>query len=248
MKPDPFHTVEKVLKERFPDAVLGFVAGSFIRGEETKFSDIDLVVIFKKLDFAWRESFTFDGWPVEAFVHDPETLAYFFTEVDGKDGTPSLPNMVLEGRIISDRDQLGVKLKALAQKVIDQGPPQWTSDQIYYARYQITDLIDDLRDPRNLLEASIVSMKLEEVLGNFYFRANNKWSSSLKHIPRKLLKMNRPFGEHWIKAFEDSLSGDSQAVICITEEILKPFGGLLFDGYKREAPASWRLPIDNINL
>jgi len=248
MKPDPFLTAEKVLKEKFPDAVLGFAAGSFVRGEETKFSDIDLVVIFKKLDSAWRESFTFDSWPVEAFVHDPETLAYFFKEVDGKDGVPSLPNMVLEGRIISDVGQLGVKLKKLAQKVLDQGPPRWTADEIYHARYQICDLIDDLRDPRNQLEAAIVSMKLEEMLGNFYFRANNQWSSSLKHIPRKLLKVNKVFGERWMKAFGDSLSGDSRDVISLTEEILKPFGGLLFDGYKREAPSKWRLSINDFEL
>ncbi|HPI41192.1 MAG TPA: hypothetical protein PLJ21_10340 [Pseudobdellovibrionaceae bacterium] len=43
MKPDPFQTAETVLKEKYPDALLGIVAGSFIRGEETEYFDIDLV-------------------------------------------------------------------------------------------------------------------------------------------------------------------------------------------------------------
>ena len=59
-------------------------------------SDLDLVVVFQKLENAYRESSRFDNWPVEAFVHDSETLNYFF-QMDRVSGVPSLPNMVNEG-------------------------------------------------------------------------------------------------------------------------------------------------------
>src|SRR5688572_21616157 len=70
----PVEVAKDILQKRFPKALFGFVAGSFHRGEATTTSDIDLVIIFEKLEFAWRESFMFEDWPVEAFVHDPETL------------------------------------------------------------------------------------------------------------------------------------------------------------------------------
>jgi hypothetical protein len=84
----PVDVASDILKDRYPDALLAFVAGSFNRGEATMFSDIDLVVIFQKLDNAWRESFVFQDWPVEVFAHDPETLRYFFRD-DAKSGVPS---------------------------------------------------------------------------------------------------------------------------------------------------------------
>jgi hypothetical protein len=40
------------------------------------YSDLDLVVIYKRLPNAYGESFRFDDMPVEALIHDP-TLNYF---------------------------------------------------------------------------------------------------------------------------------------------------------------------------
>ena len=73
---------------RYADAGAVFAAGSIVRGEGTPFSDLDLVIVYPQLERAYRESFRFDGLPVEAFVHDPATLEYFFTEVDRPTGIP----------------------------------------------------------------------------------------------------------------------------------------------------------------
>ena len=52
-------------------------------GEGTSHSDIDLVVIFASLEHARRGVFLFiyDSVPIEAFLHDPATLRYFFENV-----------------------------------------------------------------------------------------------------------------------------------------------------------------------
>jgi hypothetical protein len=243
----PFEVAKEILVKRYGEAVVGFVAGSFNRNEETQYSDIDLVVVFPKLESAWRESFKYEGWPVEAFVHDPETLLYFFNEVDGKDGTPSLPMMVVEGPCIPSENVIGKKLKSQAQEVIDKGPPLWGKEAIYHNRYMITDLIDDIRDPRNLIEAFAVLGSLHETLGNFYFRANGKWSASRKHIPRKLKQINPELHDRWVLAFNEALNGRMDKVIQLATEITEPFGGLLFDDYRRDAPAAWRL-VDSTQL
>ena len=242
-KRNPVEVAKEILKNRYPSAVVGFVAGSFNRGEETAFSDIDLVVVFEKVEFAWRESFTFCDWPVEVLAHDPETLNYFFREVDGKDGVPSLPFMVLEGTPIPDNHELIFKLKSLADQVLDEKPPEWTEETIYHQRYGLTDLIDDLRDPRNSFEAHVTIGALHEMLGNFYFRSERIWSASRKHIPRRISKINPPLGKEWIEAFEKAYAGNSNHLIELTQKILNPYGGLLFNEYRRNAPASWRKPL-----
>ncbi|MDV3348989.1 nucleotidyltransferase domain-containing protein [Leptothoe sp. LEGE 181152] len=104
-------------KQHYPDAEIIFLAGSIIRGEATATSDLDLVVVFQQLPAAYRESFQFEGWPVEAFVHDPETLRYFFFEVDSPTGIPSLPAMVSEGIEIPQPSELSRELKQLADDI-----------------------------------------------------------------------------------------------------------------------------------
>ena len=110
-------TVAKTIyEEKFPQAQVVFLAGSVVRGEGTPSSDLDLVVVYEKLVSAYRESFKFMNRPVEAFVHDPETLRYFFYEVDRPSGVPSLPTMVKEGMEIPGPNELSDTCKIMTEK------------------------------------------------------------------------------------------------------------------------------------
>src|SRR5262245_10879787 len=109
--------------ERYPESLAAFAAGSIVRGEGTAHSDLDLVVILPALTCAWRESFIFEGYPVEAFVHDPETLEYFFVEVDRPSGMPMLMHMVVEGIEIPEPTDVSRALKRRALEIMDAGPP-----------------------------------------------------------------------------------------------------------------------------
>ena len=109
----------QILTSKYPNARLIFLAGSIVRGEGTSFSDLDLVVIFDKLPAAYRESFYFQDFPVEAFVHDPETLNYFLHDVDRPSGIPSLAQMILEGVEVPKPSELSGSLKELATSVLE---------------------------------------------------------------------------------------------------------------------------------
>jgi predicted nucleotidyltransferase len=105
-----------IKNERYPASAFVFAAGSIFRGEDTPYSDLDLVVIYQRLPNAYRESFRFQAFPVEAFVHDPETLKYFFYEVDCPSGVPGLPQMVWEGIEIPESSALSQALKAMPDR------------------------------------------------------------------------------------------------------------------------------------
>lgn len=232
---DYLEVAKEVLAKRYPEADSAFVAGSITRNEETQYSDIDLVVVFNKLENAHRESFVFEGWPVEAFVHDPETMNYFFFESDAKSGHPVLPRMVAEGIVIPATTALSAELKALANKVIKTGPPKLTESEFVDRRYFITDLVDDIRAPRSQSEALATGTKLYEILGDFYLRAQGLWSGSGKGLARSISNASPTMAKQLEHAFSKLFSGDSSAIVKIAEDILKPYGGFYFEGYIRVA-------------
>jgi hypothetical protein len=86
---------------------------------------------------------------------------------------------------------------------------------------------------------------LHEQLGDFYFRAQGIWSAAKKHIPRRLAKLSPALFERWQEAFLEAWHGETRRLIDLTEEILRPHGGFLFDGYRRDAPTDWKI-TDNL--
>lgn len=242
MQTQLFTITSDILKRKYPQAKAIFLAGSVVRGEGTSTSDLDLVVLFEKLDCAYRESFIFEGWPVEAFVHDPKTLEYFFYKIDGPTGFPSLASMVSEGVVVPEADNLTDSVKALANSIIDDGPPKWSREEVDNSRYLITDLIDDIRDPRTNQEMIATATQLYPALANHYFRSKNIWSAKGKTIPRRLHQVDAAFARKFLECFDEIfISRNTTKVIELSVKVLESEGGYLFEGHRLEAPKSWRM-------
>jgi predicted nucleotidyltransferase len=240
-KPTPQEVVKRILKLKFPEAKVIFLAGSVVRGEGTAYSDLDLVVVFEKIKTAWRDSFYFEGWPVEVFIHDFETIRYFFTELDYKVGIPSLANMVTQGIEIPTSTEFSDRIKKMAKETIEAGPPAWSPKDLQWARYSVTDLCDDLREPRSTAELVATAVRLYKTLSNFYLRSQRLWSGSGKHIPKRLAQVDLSFAKKFDEAFQNVFSKhDASQVLSLAENVLNPYGGFLFENAFAECPVEWR--------
>jgi predicted nucleotidyltransferase len=234
-------TAEAIRAERYAQCCAFFVAGSLIRNEGTAYSDLDLVVVYPRLKCAYRESFQFGGYPVEAFVHDPETLEYFFVEVDRPSGVPALPQMVAEGLEVPEPSDLSRALKQRATAIIEMGPPLLDAEGEQRLRYAVTDVLDDLRGARSYEELMGTGSQLYEALANYYFRSMGLWSARGKAIPRGLVRADSTLCAAYCRSFESLFrNGDTRQVIDLAEDMLRARGGPLFDGYKSDAPEAWR--------
>jgi len=241
---DLIKITKQILDDRYPDADVIFLAGSLLRGEGTPYSDLDLVVIFEQLPHPWRESFNFQGYPVEAFVNDPETLNYFMNEIGRPSGHSSLAHMVSEGVEVPGPTKISLSLKRITADLIAAGPPKLRDEDERKLRYTITNLIDDIRLPRSKEELVASGAELYGALANYYFRANGLWSAVNKSIPRRLGKANPELCSRFREGFDQLFAGGkSDKVIALAEEILKRHGGFLFDGYKHEASPDCRKPL-----
>jgi uncharacterized protein (DUF1330 family) len=245
MRPDPTAAALAIAAERYPAAAVVFLAGSVLRGEGTETSDLDLVVVHERVDAAYRESFLHEGWPVEAFVHDPETLRYFFEQDARAAGVPSLADMVANGVPLPRASERAAALKALAAATLAAGPPQWTEAELAASRYAVTNLVDDLKSPRSRAELAATAATLYPALATHFLRARGLWSATAKTIPRRLAAVDPSVAERFVQAFAAVLERRETAVVIrLASDVLEPDGGWLFAGYKAVAPREWRTSGD----
>lgn len=241
---DPREVASEVLCTRYAGAAFLFLAGSVVRREHTATSDLDLVVVFERIGRARRESFTHGGWPVEAFLHDASTLRYFFGDVDRPSGVASLASMVAEGVELPASTALSRRLKAMASEHLAAGPPPWGRSEVDASRYAITDLMQDMRDPRSPQELRASAAVLHARVADHYLRSRQLWSARGKTIPRRLRQVSPAFAAAFEAAFDRAFEqADCAPLFALCEELLAPDGGWLFDGYALDAPETWRKDI-----
>ncbi|MBN8540888.1 MAG: nucleotidyltransferase domain-containing protein [Deltaproteobacteria bacterium] len=237
----PIFAAKDLFETRYHGADAVLVAGSVVRGEASAYSDLDLVVIFPKVPAAYRESFTHKGWPVEAFIHDLETLRYFFYRVDRPEGSATLCEMVKEGLEVPGPSKATDEAKALAAMILKEGPPALSAEEVEDRRYNISELIDDLREPRSRHEMNASAARLYGDLGDFFCRSRGAWTGLGKGLLKRIKSLDPAMARRFSDSFDQVfLHGQPAALIALTEEWLTPYGGFLFDAYRREAPHNWR--------
>jgi len=237
---------EAALASRFAGAACAFVAGSIMRGEGTRGSDIDLVVLFPQLERAWRESFIAEEFPVEAFVHDPETLAYYL-EQDIESGRPVMLDMVSSGVVIGPQRMLAEPIRAATARTLAEGPRPLAGPAYDTMRYMISDLIDDLRGQRPPAEMAAIAAQLHPRLIDLMLLGRGMWTGTGKWAPRLLRRFDSQLADRFDEAFRAAISGDAAALMALAETELGRHGGHFFDGYTQKAPLDARIPAGSGN-
>lgn len=232
----------KIKELHYPDAAVAFAAGSVFRGEGNEFSDIDIVVLYDEpFEDVRRESIIVEGWPVEAFIQNVQAQEYFFDK-NYKDGVPVMLNLVIEGVEIPGPCALSQQQKAEALRIYHQGPAPLDDKDMRARRYHLSDAIDDLRGCVKPHEGCAILSKLYMNLADFHLRAAGNWSgNSGKGLARAMRRYAPEMADRYFDAFEAAFKHDQMdKVISLAEDILQPYGGILFH-YKQEAdPNEWR--------
>lgn len=245
-KLEPIEAAKLLLNEKFQDAEVVILSGSTVRGDATETSDLDIVVIYKKLECARRESFNYQEWPVEVFIHDLETLKYFFEEVDKPSRNPSLPQMVKEGVSVTPENETLKIAKKMAEEFFEIGPPKASTEKLNNCRYGISDLVEDLKSTRNDNELIAIGVRLFDVLSEYLFQRNDSWSGKGKWVSRKLLEIDKCLEKNFFDSFNVLFeSKNPTEVISFVTEVLKSDGGYLFEGHNLDAPKDWRMTIED---
>jgi hypothetical protein len=230
---------DRCLAARFTGAAFAYVAGSIMRGEGTAFSDIDLIVVFPSLERARRESFMQDGFPVEAFVHDPQTLAHYL-HADADSGFPSMVNMVAAGTILGADIPRARTVQAQAARMLAAGPKPLAGGNYDMLRYQVTDLADDLRGQRPPEEVAAIAAQLYQKLADLILLGHGEWAGRGKWAPRLLRRLDAQLATEFEAAFVLAAEGDGARFLALVDRVLAMHGGRYFEGYRQDAPLEAR--------
>jgi len=229
---------ERILQTRYPEADAGLAAGSFIRGNATPGSDLDFVVLFAELPNARRESFLFEGVPVDVFVHTPETIRLYWQK-DLDSGKPAMLTMTREGVIVGPKPAAAEMLKAEAEAIYANGPPPLEGEELERWRYLATDRLADLADARPWPEVLGTATWLYLSLSEFNPRVNGRWAGTGKWAARALAAIDPAVEGEFSAAFDALFERrDVAPLIAFGEKALAPHGGLLFDGYTSKGEAA----------
>lgn len=226
----PTEAAHLFIKKYFPNCQAALLAGSVVRGEATETSDLDIVIFDKSIMSAYRESLFDMGWAIEVFVHNLNSYKEYFKN-DFKRAKPSLPRMVSEGLILKD-DGIIDGIKNEARELLEHGPEEWAKETIEIKRYFLTDTLDDFIGSSNRAEELFIANRLAELVSEFVFRTNRKWTGTSKWLIRSLRHYDENFANHFVEAFDLYYkTGDKEQIIQLVDEVLQPFGGRLFDGF-----------------
>ncbi|HEX7055884.1 MAG TPA: nucleotidyltransferase domain-containing protein [Bacilli bacterium] len=224
----------RFIGDYFPGCNAVIWAGSCAAGKGSSHSDIDLVIIDDTCERPFRQSYMAWGWPVEVFVITSDTYEDLFA-ANREAGTAALQRMIAEGRLLKDNGS-GAPIIAEAKRQVAQGPAPWSLDEMNRCRYEITELLEDLKEPSNRGEHCFTALSLAEKVPIFLLRANECWIGEGKWLYKTLQQFAPEFARAWMDAIRDCIAnGNAQAVTKLAEQALEPYGGKLFAGYYQES-------------
>ncbi|MEH7255368.1 nucleotidyltransferase domain-containing protein, partial [Neobacillus niacini] len=94
------------------------------------------------------------------------------------------------------------------------------------------DVLDDFIGCSNRAEEIFIANALVELVSEFILRTNCKWVGTSKWVVRSLRQYDEQFAELFVEAFDIFYkTGDKSKIIQLVDNILKPHGGRLFNGF-----------------
>ncbi|OFW75578.1 MAG: hypothetical protein A2201_11775 [Alicyclobacillus sp. RIFOXYA1_FULL_53_8] len=221
---------KQFVSTHFPDCSVAILTGSASRGEETPYSDLDILIISDSEPSAYVQAFYEHDWMIEVLMHNRESYKKFF-EGDKLRGRPSLPHMFATGIILVDDGTAG-EIQQQARLLLESGPPSWGERDMAFARFVITNHLLDLQAGLDPMATIFAVNELANALQELVLRANGHWIGKGKRIIPALTGFDSDFAQEFSDSFQNFFTrNDLAGVIHFADRTLTPFGGRLFAGY-----------------
>ncbi len=223
---DPIEDARALVAERFPDALAAFLGAGVLSAPRTATSDLDIVVVLAGPPAPYRESLRWRGWPVETFVHCPESLEEWFAR-DTARRRPTLARLCADGTALAGTSVSTSRIRERGRAVLAAGPPLPGRAELDSRRYGLTDLLDDLAGGTDAGEAAVIGWNVWQATAELALVQAGHWLGSGKWLLRELRDADPALAGRLVAAM-----GDPQALAGLAGEVLRRSGGPLWDGFR----------------
>jgi len=239
--PDPQMILDTVAA-RYGQPLFCFFFGSHAFGRGDAGSDIDVIVVLSRVENAYRETFSSNGFLFDAQVHDPETLHYVM-RLEQRGGVGLLAGEVDQARVLPENCDPASALKEVARAILASGPPPlatWDTPRRY-----VSALISDLERSANADERWMMAMDLYIRILELFLRHHGQLLYGPgRHLVRSVKTFDAPFFDRAQSALAQLFAdGSVSPLIAVAREVLDLIGGPLTAGFRQNYPEKFRLPL-----
>ena len=220
------------VKERFPDCLVAFLAGSAARGHETASSDLDIIVITGE-HVSYNESIYDFGWPIEVFVECVDHYQVFLRQGVDHQRLPYMAFMISEALVIKDQEGLAERIQGEAKMILEQGPSPLTEKEIKDYRYKITSVLNDFTSSEDYGESLFIVNRLTVLCSYILLLYQGHWVGEVRWLLRSLRKADAHSAQQLIEALEVFYqTGEKNNLVSFVNKVLDSIGGKFFEGYR----------------
>jgi hypothetical protein len=239
--PDPQMILDTVAA-RYGQPIFCFFFGSHAFGRGDAGSDIDVIVVMSRVQNAYRETFSANGFLFDAQVHDPETMHYVM-RLEQRNGVGVLAGEVDQARVLPENCDPASALKEVAHGILASGPPappSWDSPRRYLSAH-----LSDLERSANADERCMMALELYTRTLELFLRYHGQFLMGPgRHFVRSVKAFDALFFDRAQTAlgrvFRD---GSLSPLIGVAHEVLDLIGGPLTAGFRLDYPEKFRLPL-----
>jgi len=223
---EPAEAARAIVTDRFPDARAAFLSAGILSPRRTPTSDLDIVVVLAGPPAPYRESLHWRGWPVELFVHDADSLGRYFAS-DTARRRPTLARMCSDAEVLAGDQDTITTVRERAKSVLAAGPPPLSSAELGWARYVLTDLLDDLSGSADPGEAAVIGWNLWTETAELALVLAGRWLGTGKWLLRELRAADPDLADRMVAAI-----GSPARLTQVADEVLGRAGGRFWAGLR----------------
>ncbi|MCL2199699.1 MAG: nucleotidyltransferase domain-containing protein [Defluviitaleaceae bacterium] len=231
----------------YADDIVGvLVCGSYITGNPTSHSDLDVhIILDNSVKYRERGNKIVDGLLIEYFANPPNQILKYFEE-DFQEKSLMCQTQFATGKIMLDKTGDTEALKKKAHKMISDFYATEKNDMSELDKYFLWDMLDDLQDAHenqradfDLLYFTRLNMLLEKYMNviNLPYNCKSIYGNITDSVVREKYLL-RELSDETIKSMiTNSITATSKddkmdAYEKLTTKILNQAGGFNIDGFK----------------
>ncbi|NGN91133.1 hypothetical protein G5C66_00050 [Nocardioides sp. KC13] len=134
----------------------------------------------------------------------------------------------------------GAAVRRHCEDVLEAGPAPLPPSALARARYELSDLVDDLQGSGPGPEGTAIAVETWRRTAELVLDSNGCWRGGGKWLMRELIALDAAAGTAWASRLDvglaAALAGDTALLQQAAEECLALAGGRLWEGFHQEAP------------